>query len=280
MFYRTSRKDYALLDYNQQWWVKIPMRLCIVMLYVPLIIMVVFSFNDSKRNIVWRGFTTEHYGEFFANSLLQQAFINSLVIAIFATVLAVALGVMAAYALNRLQFRGRMGLDIAINVPLAVPEICVAIGTMILFTNLDLPKSMPFPFNLTTLILAHAAFLLPFATLILRARLHAFDKAWEDAALDMGATQKEVIIDLIIPFLSPALISSALLCFVLSLDDFVVTFFVSGPDTPTFAVTVYSMVRMGVTPEINAASTLLILITALALAVWLWVAQRNSKGIV
>ena len=280
MFSRSNRKDYALLDYNQQWWVKIPMRMCIVLLYLPLIIMVVFSFNDSKRNIVWRGFTTDYYRDFFANNLLQQAFINSLTIAVFATLLAVTLGIMAGYALNRLRFKGRMLFDVTINVPLAVPEISVAIGTMILFANLDLPKDLHYPFNLMTLILAHAAFLLPFATLIIRARLHAFDKRWEDAAIDMGATRKEVIIDLILPYLKPAIISASLLCFVLSLDDFVVTFFVSGPNTPTFAVTIYSMVRMGVTPEINAASTMLIVITVVALAVWLWIAQRNQKQMI
>ena len=277
MWILKNKPDLDLLAYHKMWWVKIPTWACLVFLYLPIVILIVFSFNDSKRNIVWRGFTTHYYEEFFRNTLLQQAFINSLTIAFLSMIIAVTLGTMGAYALNRLRFPGRMGFDIAINIPLAVPEICVAIGTMVLFSQFNFPPGLPYPFNLTLLVLAHAAFTLPFVTMIIRVRLHAFNPALEEVALDMGATPKDVIMDLIIPHLKPAILAASLLAFILSLDDFVVTFFVSGPDTPTFPVAVYSMVRQSVTPEVNAASTMLILVTIVSLLIWLWLSQRGAK---
>ena len=250
------------LEYLRRW----PLRLWLVavglFLYVPLLALVVFSFNDSKRNIVWQGFTTKWYAKALTNESLLTAFGNSLTIAALSTIVSVVLGALAAVALWRFQFRGRTLFEGGMALPIVVPEICMGVAMLVFFARImPWPPELAWPLNLGPIVIAHISFSFPFVAVVVRARLQSFDRSQEEAARDLGASDWTAFRDVLIPHLKPSLIAGALLAFTLSLDDFVITFFTAGPDTITFPVKVYSMVRFSVTPEVNAASTLLIVLT-------------------
>jgi len=224
--------------------------------------LVAFSFNDSKRNIVWKGFTLKYYGQLFRNDDLMIAFANSLTIAFVATLLSLVLGTLAAVLLWRFRFPGKAAVEGAMALPIVVPEICMGVAMLVFFSSVvPWPNNLVWPFNLGAIIIAHVSFCFPFVAMVVRARLANFNKEQEEAAKDLGASEWQAFRDILIPHIRPALIAGALLSFTLSLDDFVITFFTSGPNTVTFPVKVYSMVRFSVTPEVNAASTMLILLT-------------------
>ncbi|MFV0475749.1 MAG: ABC transporter permease [Pikeienuella sp.] len=237
----------------------------LVFLYAPIMVLVVFSFNDSRRggNVVWRGFTTDYYVKAFNNASLVEAFVNSLTIAVISTVFAVILGAMTAVLLWRWRFPFKPVYEGLVALPIVIPEICMGVSLAVFFFawGLSAPAEAPWPLNLSNIIVAHITFSFPFAAMVIRTRLQSFSPEMAEAARDLGATEYQVFRDILVPHMTPGLIAGALLAFTLSLDDFVITFFTSGPNTITFPVKVYSMVRFSVTPEINAASTLLILMT-------------------
>jgi spermidine/putrescine transport system permease protein len=238
-----------------------------VFLYAPLITLMAFSFNDSKRNIVWQGFTLKYYEKALNNASLVEAFGNSLTIAAVSTVLSLILGALAALALWRFRFPGKPVVDGAMALPIVVPEICMGVAMLVFFARvMPWPQDLPWPFNLGAIIIAHVSFCFPFVAVVVRARMASFNREMEEAARDLGAGEWRMIRDVIIPHMAPSLVAGALLAFTLSLDDFVITFFTSGPDTVTFPVKVYSMVRFSVTPEVNAASTILIVMTVILTA--------------
>jgi spermidine/putrescine transport system permease protein len=254
----------ALLDYARRW----PMRLILLgtglFLYVPLLILVVFSFNDSRRTTVWRGFTLDWYQKLFGNADLLLALGNSLMIALVSTLFSLVLGTLAALALWRFRFPGNMLLGSLFTLPIVVPEICLGVAFLIFFAQVvPWPAGLPWPLNLGAIIIAHVSFSFPFVAVVVRARLESFNRDQEEAARDLGASPWRALLDVVLPHLKPSLIAGALLAFTLSLDDFVITFFTAGPDTVTFPVKVYAMVRFSVTPEVNAISTLLLAITVL-----------------
>ena len=245
--------------------------LATIFLYAPIVVLIVFSFNNSRRggNVIWRGFTTDYYQKAATNASLLEAFGNSLTIAVISTVFAVALGAITAIVLWRFRFPLKPGYEGLVALPIVIPEICmgVAIAVFFSYAGLYVPQGTPWPFNLTNIIIAHITFSFPFAAMVIRTRLATFNREMEEAAKDLGATEFQVFRDILLPHMKPGLIAGGLLAFTLSLDDFVITFFTSGPDTITFPVKVYSMVRFSVTPEINAASTVLILITLVLTAI-------------
>ena len=250
------------LEYLRRW----PLRLWLggvaLFLYLPLATLIVFSFNDSKRTILWKGFTFGWYAKLFADTDLLQAFGNSLTIAQISTLISTVLGACIAVVLWRFRFPAKAALEGALALPIVVPEICLGVAFLVFFTTvLPWPTELPWPLNLGAITIAHVSFSFSFVALVVRARLASFDRNLEDAARDLGAGEWAVARDLLIPHMRPGLIAGALLAFTLSLDDFVITFFTSGPDTVTFPVKVYAMVRFSVTPEVNAASTLLIVVT-------------------
>lgn len=256
------------LEYLRRW----PLRLWLlavgIFLYAPLITLMLFSFNDSRRNIVWKGFTLKYYEKALGNESLLLAFANSLTIAAVATVLSVVLGALSAVLLWRFRFPGKAGLEGAMALPIVVPEICMGVAMLVFFARvLPWPSGLPWPLNLGAIIIAHVSFCFPFVTTVVRARLASFNREMEEAAKDLGAGEWRIFKDILLPHMGPGLAAGALLAFTLSLDDFVITFFTSGPDTTTFPVKVYSMVRFSVTPEVNAASTLLIVVTVLLTAI-------------
>ena len=239
-----------------------------VFLYAPIIVLIIFSFNNSRRggNVVWRGFTTKYYEKAFANESLVEAFVNSFTIAIVSTFLAVVLGALTAMLLWRFRFPMKPVYEGMVSLPIVIPEICMGVSLLVFFSKLSqwgiytAPQG-PWPLNLTNIIIAHTTFSFPFAAMVIRTRLQSFNPEIAEAARDLGASEVQVFRDILIPHMIPGLVAGALLAFTLSLDDFVITFFTSGPGTVTFPVKVYSMVRFSVTPEINAASTILILMT-------------------
>lgn len=256
-----NRSPIAPLEYTRRLWMRAWIGATLFFLYAPLLVLIVFSFNDSKRNIVWRGFTFKYYGKVFENDTLVTALGNSLTIAFLATLVSIVLGTLAAVMLWRFRFPAKAGIEGALSLPIVVPEICMGVAMLVFFARLDWPSDLVWPLNLSAITIAHITFCFPFVTMVVRARLASFNKEQEEAARDLGASEWQTFRDVLLPHMKPGIIAGALLAFTLSLDDFVITFFTSGPNTITFPVKVYSMVRFSVTPEVNAASALLILLT-------------------
>ena len=256
-----KRTQIAPLEYTRRLWMRAWIAATLFFLYAPLLVLIAFSFNDSKRNIVWRGFTFKYYGKVLENDGLMAALGNSLTIAALATAFSIVLGTLAAVMLWRFRFPFKAGVEGTMALPIVVPEICMGVAMLVFFAKLDWPTDLPWPLNLSAITIAHITFCFPFVAMVVRARLAGFNKEQEEAAKDLGATEWQAFRDVLLPHMKPGIIAGALLAFTLSLDDFVITFFTSGPDTITFPVKVYSMVRFSVTPEVNAASTILIIFT-------------------
>ncbi|MGI9371101.1 MAG: ABC transporter permease [Hyphomicrobiales bacterium] len=251
------------LEYNKRLWLRLFVAATFVFLYAPIITLIVFSFNDSKRNVVWRGFTTKYYEKAWNNDSLIEAFMNSITIAVASTIISTILGAMVALLLWRFRFPFKAGYEGVMALPIVVPEICMGVAMLAFFSRITgFPTGWIWPFNLSAIIAAHIAFTFPFVAIVVRSRMVGFNRELEEASKDLGASEWQTFWNVIFPYMRPGLIAGSLLAFTLSLDDFVVTFFTSGPDTLTFPVKVYSMVRFSVTPEVNAASTALIVITA------------------
>ncbi|PKB19391.1 spermidine/putrescine transport system permease protein [Novosphingobium kunmingense] len=255
------RRPVAPLEYTRKTWMRLWIAGVMLFLYAPLIVLMVFSFNDSKRNVVWKGFTLKYYEKALNNEGLIEALVNSLTIAALATVFSVILGAMAGLMLWRFRFPFKGSVEGALSLPIIVPEICMGVAMLIFFAKIDWPVGLPWPLNLSAITIAHITFCFPFVALVVRSRMASFNREQEEAAKDLGAGEWQTFRDVLLPHMKPGLVAGALLAFTLSLDDFVITFFTSGPDTVTFPVKVYSMVRFSVTPEVNAASTILIILT-------------------
>jgi spermidine/putrescine transport system permease protein len=264
IFTRTPR---APLEYSKTLWMRSWVTATMVFLYAPLVVLMIFSFNDSKRNFVWRGFTTKYYEKALGNDSLMEALVNSLTIAALATIFSLIIGALAAVMLWRFRMPFKGAVDGTMSLPIIVPEICLGVAMLIFFARIDWPTNLIWPLNLGAITIAHITFCFPFVTMVVRSRLASFNKEEEEAAKDLGANDFQAFRDVLLPHMKPALVAGALLSFTLSLDDFVITFFTSGPDTITFPVKVYSMVRFSVTPEVNAASTLLIILTVVLTAI-------------
>ncbi|GIK48425.1 MAG: spermidine/putrescine ABC transporter permease [Alphaproteobacteria bacterium] len=266
------------LEYMRRWPLQLMVGLTLLFLYLPLITLMAFSFNDSRRNIVWQGFTLKYYEKALANESLIQAFVNSLTIAFLCTIVSVILGALAAVMLWRFRFPGKTALEGTLALPIVVPEICLGVAMLVFFARvMPWPTGLPWPLNLGAITIAHISFAFPFVATVVRARLASFNRELEEAAKDLGASEWRTFWDVLVPHMRPGLIAGALLAFTLSLDDFVITFFTSGPDTITFPVKVYSMLRFSVTPEVNAASTILIVVTVVLTAIGLQLQNQKPK---
>jgi spermidine/putrescine transport system permease protein len=234
-------------------------------LYAPLAIVVVYSFNDSRLNAQWVGFTLDWYRKLFHNEEMLGAAWNSLVIGLTASAVSTVLGTMAGYAMYR--FRLRL-LPVLVVAPIAIPEILTGVSLLIFFVAIDLTL------GLTSIILAHIAFCIGFVAIVVRARLAGMDESLVEAARDLGATPTQAFRLVTLPLIMPGVIAGALMAFTLSIDDFVITYFTAGAGALTLPLEIYTMVKISVTPEVNAVSTLLMLLT-LALIV---IASRLSPG--
>ena len=271
------REPIGPLDYSRRLWIRMSLLATFVFLYAPIVTLMAFSFNDSRRNIVWRGFTWKYYERAWNNDSLFAAFTNSLSIAFFSTVISTILGTLVAVMLWRFRFPFKGPYEGAMALPIVIPEICMGVAMLAFFARIGWPSGMPWPLNLSAITIAHISFSFPFVAVVVRARLVNFNRELEEAGKDLGASEWEIFRDILLPFLRPGIVAGALLAFTLSLDDFVITFFTAGPETITFPVKVYSMVRFSVTPEVNAASTVLIVVTVVVTSVALWLQNRNQN---
>jgi spermidine/putrescine transport system permease protein len=274
MMFLKKREPIAPLEYTRRLWMRTWVGLVLFFLYAPLITLVAFSFNDSRRNIVWRGFTLDYYDKALNNASLMEALLNSITIAFLATLVSIVLGALAAVMLWRFRFPFKAAAEGAMALPIVVPEICMGVAMLVFFAKIGFPSDLVWPFNLGAITIAHITFCFPFVTMVVRSRLTSFNREEEEAAKDLGASEWQAFRDVLLPHMKPGLIAGGLLAFTLSLDDFVITFFTSGPNTITFPVKVYSMVRFSVTPEVNAASAIVIALTVILTTIALKLQSR------
>jgi putrescine transport system permease protein len=247
-------------------------------LYVPILSMVVFSFNESKLVTVWAGFSTKWYAALFGNDQMLDAARLSLQIASINATGAVILGTIAGLVLARFgRFRGRTMLSGMTTAPLVMPEVITGLSLLLLFVAMEQAIGWPQGRGVTTITLAHITFSMSYVTVVVQSRLTTFDEALEEAAMDLGARPAKVFFVITLPIILPAIISGWLLAFTLSWDDLVITSFVSGPGSTTLPMLIFSKVRLGVSPEINALATILVLIVTIGIvgsALWM---QRQER---
>lgn len=232
--------------------------------YVPIISLIVFSFNKSRLVTVWGGFSTQWYGKLLQNEQVLKAALLSLQIALVSATLATILGAMAGIALGRFRrFRGRTVLSGLVTAPLVMPEVITGISLLLLFIFMAEWIGWPGGRGFTTVTIAHITFTMTYVTVVVQSRLSSMDVAIEEAAMDLGARPWQVLRDVTLPVIAPALLSGWLLAFTISLDDVVITSFTTGPGTTTLPILIWSKVRLGVTPDINALATVMIAIVTL-----------------
>jgi len=225
-------------------------------LYIPILLLVGFSFNSSKLNIRWEGFTFKWYGELLQNKTILSAFQNSLIVASVTTVLATLLGTIGAWMLYRYRFPFQRWLGLLIFIPMVIPEVLMGVSLLAEFVHL-----LKIPLGYWTLIIAHTTFCFPFVLVGVQARLHGLDPALEEAALDLGATHVQAFWLVIVPYLRPAVIAGALMSFSLSLDEYIVSVFVTSAQSQTLPLKVYGMAKVGLNPQLNAISAIFIIAT-------------------
>jgi spermidine/putrescine transport system permease protein len=227
-----------------------------VFLYLPIAVLVVFSFNLSRLNVVWTGFTLDWYRQVAGNGPLLRSAQNSLVIAIISTVLSIGLGTGAGWLLYRYRFRGARLLQTLTAVPMVMPEILMGISLLVFFAAVALPLGF------TTVIIGHVTFCFPFVLVAVQARLRGLDPALEEAALDLGATPMRAFWLVIVPWLRPAIIAGGLMAFTLSWDELIVTFFTTSAASATLPIRVFGMAKVGLNPMLNALSAVIVFATA------------------
>jgi len=239
-------------------------------LYLPILILVIYSFNSSKLVTVWAGFSTKWYGELFRDQAFLDAAWVTLKVAVISSTVATVLGTMAAYVVVRAgRFAGRTLFSGMIYAPLVMPEVITGLAMLLLFISLGLDRGV------FTIILAHITFTMCFVSVVVSSRLVTFDKSLEEAALDLGCTPFDAFKSVTLPIIAPAVISGWLLAFTLSLDDLVISQFVAGPSSTTLPMKIFSAVRLGVSPQINALSTILISIVTVGVITASLVSKRN-----
>lgn len=231
--------------------------------YIPILSMIVYSFNESRLASVWGGFSTKWYVSLFSNAQVIDALILSLEIALVSATIATILGTMAGIALARFtKFRGRLLFSGLVTAPLIMPEVITGISSLMFFILLAQWIGWPAQRGFTTVTLAHITFSMVFVTTIVQARMLQSDRSIEEAAMDLGSRPWEVLRDITIPVIFPAVMSGWLLAFTISLDDVVITSFTTGPGSTTLPLLIWSKVKLGVTPDINALATLMVSVVA------------------
>ncbi len=241
-----------------------------VFLYVPIILLVIFSFNSARTGAVWQGFTLDWYERMFNNPRILDAAWRSVVIAVLSTAGSVVIGTLMALAMERYKFRSKGAWDALLYMPVIIPEIVMGVSLLLFFAAANIER------GLFTLVVAHIAFSMPFVYLTVRARLADFDMSVEEAAQDLGANEWTTFWRITVPLLMPGIVSGALLAFTLSIDDFVISFFVNGKGWTTLPIYIWSSIKRGITPEINAISAVM-LVFSIVLVVLSQTLQRRER---
>lgn len=223
--------------------------------YIPIAVTVIYSFNASKRFSVWEGLSLKWYAALFQQRDLREALFNSVLLALISCILAIVIGTLGAIGMYLSNFRGNSVISYLATFPLMIPEIIMGMVLMAVFSM------MGFRFGFVTLVIAHTTFCIPYILIMVSARLSDMDQNLVDAARDLGASQSRAFIDIIIPYVTPAILSGAILAFAMSFDDVVISMFVTGPTVNVLPLVIYTRMKLGVTPEINALATIILLVT-------------------
>ncbi len=248
-------------------------------LYAPILSLVVYSFNESRLVTVWGGFSTRWYAALLQDQQILGAAWISLKVGAVSASIATIMGTLASYALIRHGwFRGRLLLGGLVTAPLVMPEVIIGLSLLLLFVAMERLVGWPAGRGLVTIIIAHATFGTAFATVVIQARMALLDRSIEEAAQDLGAGPLRVFFDITLPGLAPALLSAWLLAFTLSLDDVVIASFLAGPGASTLPMVIFSKVRLGVSPEINALASLLIGVVTIAIGLVAWQSTRSGRA--
>ena len=245
-------------------------------LYIPLISVVIYSFNDSPLATVWGGFSTRWYSELFRNKQVLDALFLSIKIAITSATLATLLGTMSGMALARFRrFRGRTLFSGMISSPMVMPEVITGLSLLLMFVTLQQLTGWPSQRGFSTITIAHTTFSMAYVAIIVQSRLVAMNESLEEAAMDLGGRPLRVVFDITLPLIAPAMIAGWLLSFTLSLDDLVIASFVSGPGSTTLPMYIFSKIKLGVSPDINALASLIIAAVSMGVAI-AWLAMRRQ----
>lgn len=242
-----------------------------IFLYLPIVIIVLFSFNTSKLNVTFEGFTLDWYVSMWSNRSLMRAFENTIIVALASTVGSVFIGTLASVGMYRYAFRGKSVIDSMLYIPIVIPELVLGLALLMFFTTFDITLGM------MTLIIAHITFSLPFVVITVRSRMAGFDRSVEEAAMDLGANGFRTFYKITLPMIAPGVMSGAMLALTLSLDDVIVSFFTTGSKSTTLPLEIFGKVRTGVTPDVNALSTLMILGTIIIMVLMNWFNNRAEK---
>ena len=237
--------------------------------YLPIAVLVLFSFNESKLNIQWTGFTLDWYASLWNDTVLVRALKNSLIVAAFTTMISLVLGTAGAWLLHRYRYRASSVIETLSFLPMIVPEVILGVSLLILFVTVGLQLGY------TTIIISHVTFCFPFVMASVQARLAGLDPSLEEAALDLGATPVQAFTKVLVPYLMPAIVSGALMSFTLSLDELIVTYFTASAGTRTLPLEIFGRVKKGLDPSLNAISTVFILVTMFAVFVTEALRRRN-----
>ena len=265
------------MSHRPSTWLLTVLCLGIAFLYLPILVLIAYSFNASALVTVWGGFSTAWYGELLHNRPILEAAALSLEVGVVASTGAVILGTLAAIALVRFRsFRGRLLLTGMTTAPLVMPEIITGITQLLLFVSMFQFQGWPHR-GFTTLVIAHVAFCTAYTTITIQSRLQGADRSLEEAAMDLGAGPVGAFLDTTLPIIAPALVSSWLLSFILSVDDLVISSFVSGPRANTLPMLIYSKVRLGVSPDVNALASLIICLVGAGVLTAGYVMRRSER---
>jgi len=240
-----------------------------VFLYLPIAVIVVYSFNTSKMNISFEGFTFDWYAKLFHNQPLLESYGNTLLVGAASTIIATIVGTLASYGMSKYKFKGKGIIDALLYVPVVIPEIVLGIALLAIFNLSNIPM------GLLSLIIAHATFSIPFVVFTVNARLAGFDRSVEEASMDLGASRSKTFFTVTLPIIMPGVISGAFLAFTLSVDDIIISFFTTGPGSNTFPLKVMELIKTGVTPDVYALTTIVFIIT-IAIVI---VTQHDKKKI-
>ena len=259
-----SRKRKKKLPY-------IYLALVVIFMYIPIAVTVFYSFNESKISSIWGGFSLKWYAELFRDSALMEALLNSIILAVASCALAIVIGTLGAVGMQKKTTRFNDLISYLSTLPIMIPEIILGMVFLAVFSFMGLP------FGMLTLIIAHTAFCIPYIFIMVSSRLIGMDKILEEAARDLGASQVRAFFDIILPLVIPAILSGMLLAFAMSFDDVVISIFVTGPKVSLLPVKVYTRLKTGVTPEINALATIMLIVTAAVVIISDWLSNRKPE---
>jgi len=259
-----------LREKRSRFWSSFYAAIIYALFYIPVLVMIQFSFNDAKRNYSWEGFTTAWYGKLFSfrNHDLWEALVYSLVIAVVATVISVVIGVLGGIGLKKFQFRGKKFINLMLYVPIVVPEIVLAVSMLIIFMTIGIKLGMG------TIVIGHCTFCIPYAVVTIKGRISGDNDTLQEASMDLGANRVQTFWRVTIPSIMPGIMSAAFLSFTLSIDDVIMSNMLASARQSTLPVLILSVNRTGITPDINALTTLMVLIMVFGMLVMNFIQRR------